>query len=204
MPAETSAGKGLHMPQTEQNPVAPGTAIPDFLLPDSEGRLVGPGQFRAAPALLVAFLSNRCPFVIGIRETFAEFARRNAPRGLQVIAINANDAGAHPEETLARIGQEVAEQGYVFPYLKDWDQSVARAFDAACTPDFYLYDRDRKLAYHGQFDGFRPKNGVVPTGADLQAAVDAVLEGRAVAAAQVPSIGCNIKWRPGADVIAAE
>lgn len=137
------------MPKTESKPVALGTPAPDFRLPDAHGRLVGPPDFAAAPALLVAFISNRCPFVIGIRAELAEFARRNAPRGLQVIAINANDPDAHPEETLARIGQEVAEQGYVFPYLKDWDQSVARAYDAACTPDFFLFGPDRKLAYHG-------------------------------------------------------
>ena len=183
------------MPKTESRPVALGTPAPDFRLPDAHGRLVGPADFSAAPGLLVAFISNRCPFVIGIRSELSEFARRNAPRGLQVIAINANDPDVHPEETLARIGQEVAEQGYDFPYLKDWDQSVARAFDAACTPDFFLFGPDRKLAYHGQFDGFRPGNNIPVTGADLQAAVDAVLEGKAVAAVQIPSIGCNIKWR---------
>ena len=193
------------MPKTESKPVALGTPAPDFRLPDAHGRLVGPADFSIAPGLLVAFISNRCPFVIGIRAELAEFARRNAPRGLQVIAINANDPDAHPEETLARIGQEVAEQGYVFPYLKDWDQSVARAYDAACTPDFFLFGPDRKLAYHGQFDGFRPGNNVPVTGADLQAAVDAVLAGKDVAGVQTPSIGCNIKWcETDAAAVAAE
>ena len=193
------------MPKTESKPVALGTPAPDFRLPDAHGRLVGPADFSIAPGLLVAFISNRCPFVIGIRAELAEFARRNAPRGLQVIAINANDPDAHPEETLARIGQEVAEQGYVFPYLKDWDQSVARAYDATCTPDFFLFGPDRKLAYHGQFDGFRPGNNVPVTGADLQAAVDAVLAGKDVAGVQTPSIGCNIKWREtDAAAVAAE
>jgi peroxiredoxin len=195
------------MPKTESRPVALGTPAPDFRLPDAHGRLIGPADFAAAPALLVAFISNRCPFVVGIRAELAAFARRNAPRGLQVIAINANDPEAHPDETLARVGQEAAEQGYVFPYLKDWDQSVARAYDAACTPDFFLFGADRRLAYHGQFDGFRPGNDVPVTGADLQAAVDAVLAGGDPAAAQTPSIGCNIKWREtgaAAAAVAAE
>jgi len=191
------------MPKTESRPVALGTPAPDFRLPDAHGRLVGPADFANAPALLVAFISNRCPFVIGIRPELAEFARHNAPRGLQIIAINANDPDAHPEETLTRIGQEVAEQGYVFPYLKDWDQSVARAYDAACTPDFFLFGPDRRLAYHGQFDGFRPGNNVPVTGSDLQAAVDAVLAGKALPETQTPSIGCNIKWRESATVPAA-
>ncbi len=186
------------LPKTESRPVALGTSAPDFRLPDASGRLFGPSDFASSPALLIAFISNRCPFVIGIRAALAEFARRNSPRGLQVIAINANDPDAHPEETLARIGEDVATYGYVFPYLKDWDQSVARAYDAACTPDFFLFDADRRLAYHGQFDGFRPGNDVPVTGQDLQAAVDAVLEGRAPRSRQVPSVGCNIKWR-GAD-----
>ncbi len=186
------------MPKTESKPVALGTSAPDFRIPDATGRLVGPSDFSTSPALLVAFISNRCPFVIGIRQELAAFARNNARKGLQVIAINSNDPDAHPEETLSRIGQEVAEQGYVFPYLKDWDQSVAHAYDAACTPDFFLFGPDRKLAYHGQFDGFRPGNNVPVTGIDLQAAVDAVLAGHAAAARQIPSIGCNIKWRDAA------
>ena len=186
------------MPRTESRPVALGTPAPDFRLPDAGGRLIGPADFAGAPALLVAFISNRCPFVIGIRPELAAFARRNAAKGLGFIAINSNDPDAHPEETLERNGQETAAQGYSFPYLKDWDQTVARAYDAACTPDFFLFGADRRLAYHGQFDGFRPGNDVRVTGADLQAAVDAVLAGQAVPAPQVPSIGCNIKWREAA------
>lgn len=183
------------MPKTESNAISLGTPAPDFRLPDAAGTVHALSDYAAAPALLVAFISNRCPFVVGIRPAFAELARRNAPRGLQVIAINSNDAAAHPEETPERMGAEVEAQGYIFPYLKDEDQSVARTYDAACTPDLYLFDGDRRLVYHGQFDGFRPGNGVIPTGEDLQAAVDALLAGEPPLASQVPSIGCNIKWR---------
>jgi peroxiredoxin len=184
-----------NMPKTESNPVELGTTAPDFRIPDAQGRIHTLSAFSGSPALLVAFISNRCPFVLGIREAFAAFAHRNATRGLQVVAINANDPEAHPEESLARIGQEVETYGYDFPYLKDFDQTVAQAYDAACTPDFFLFDADRRLVYHGQFDGFRPGNDVPVTGADLQAAVDALLSGAAPIERQIPSIGCNIKWR---------
>ncbi|EYD74250.1 Alkyl hydroperoxide reductase and/or thiol-specific antioxidant family (AhpC/TSA) protein [Rubellimicrobium mesophilum DSM 19309] len=184
------------MPRTESNPVELGFQAPDFQLPDASGRLHGPGDHAGAPALLVAFISNRCPFVVGIREAFADFARRNAPRGLRVIAINANDAEAHSEETLERLGLEATAFGYDFPYVKDETQEVARAYGAACTPDLFLFDAAQHLVYHGQFDGFRPNNGVTPTGESLQAAVDALLAGEPPIDRQVPSIGCNIKWRP--------
>lgn len=183
------------MPKTESNAIALGIVAPDFRLPDGEGRVYALSDYADKPAVLVAFISNRCPFVVGIRPVFAEFARRNAARGLQVIAINSNDAEAHPEETAARVASEAAMCGYDFPYLKDADQSVARAYDAACTPDLYLFGPDRRLVYHGQFDGFRPGNDVEPTGEDLQRAVDALFAGSAPLARQVASIGCNIKWR---------
>lgn len=185
------------MPKTESNPIALGSAAPDFILPDADGNLFTLADFRESPALLVAFISNRCPFVVLIREALAQFAREQAGRGLAVVAINSNDAAAHPEETLERVGAEVKAHGYGFPYLKDASQSVARAYGAACTPDFFLYDRERRLVYHGQFDDARPGNGKAVTGADLRAAVEAVLKGEAVSTAQVPSIGCNIKWTPG-------
>jgi len=151
----------------------------------------------------VAFISNRCPFVVGIRETFAEFARRNAPRGLRIIAVNSNDAEAHPEETLDRVGLEATSFGYEFPYVKDETQEVARAYGAACTPDLFLFDAGLNLVYHGQFDGFRPNNGVTPTGESLQRAVDALLAGEPPVEQQIPSIGCNIKWRAEAGTQAA-
>ncbi|WP_416356765.1 thioredoxin family protein [Aureimonas phyllosphaerae] len=185
------------MPKTESNTVALGTKAPDFSLPGPGVHEVALSDFADSPALLVAFISNRCPFVVLLREELAAFARDYADRGLAVIAINSNDATAHPEETLERIEAEVREQGYGFPYLKDASQEVAKAYDAACTPDFFLFDAERRLAYHGQFDDARPGNGKPVTGADLRAAVDAVLAGQAPDAAQTPSIGCNIKWTEG-------
>jgi peroxiredoxin len=185
------------MPKTESNPIELGTKAADFLLPDAHGVLHRLADFDAKPALLVAFISNRCPFVVLIREQLAAFARDYAAKGLQVVAINANDHEAHPEETLVRIGEEAEKFGYSFPYLKDASQQTAKAYGAACTPDFFLFGGDRRLAYHGQFDDARPGNGKPVTGADLRAAVDTVLEGGKPTAAQVPSIGCNIKWSVG-------
>ncbi|WP_061933251.1 thioredoxin family protein [Aureimonas sp. AU22] len=185
------------MPKTESNAVALGTKAPDFSLPGPGGREVALADYADRPALLVAFISNRCPFVVLLREQFSAFAHEYAAKGLAVIAINANDATAHPEETLERIEAEVREQGYGFPYLKDASQEVAKAYDAACTPDFFLFDAERRLRYHGQFDDARPGNGRAVTGADLRAAVDAVLAGEAPSERQTPSIGCNIKWAEG-------
>ena len=185
------------MPLTEANPVRLGAPAPDFALPDTNGRVHRLSDFDAAPALLVAFISNTCPFVVHISEEFARFARDFADRGVAVVAINANDDATRPDENLAALGIETARAGYGFPYLKDAGQEVARAYGAACTPDLFLYDRDRRLAYHGQFDDSRPKNGKPVTGVDLRAAVVALLAGGRPAETQVRSIGCNIKWRPG-------
>lgn len=185
------------MPKTESNPITLGTTAPDFILPDADGRLFTLADFHEQPALLVAFISNRCPFVVHIREAFAKFAADFAGKGLAVVAINSNDATAHPEEALQRLGEEAQAYGYNFPYLKDAAQTVAKAYGAACTPDFFLYDRERKLAYHGQFDDARPGNGKPVTGVDLRAAIEALLKGDAVAETQAPSIGCNIKWTAG-------
>lgn len=185
------------MPKTLSNPIALGTFAPDFTLSDDAGRAFSPADFAGRPALLIAFISNSCPFVVLIREAFAEMARTYAGRGLAVIAINSNDAGANPQESSARTAEEARTYGYEFPYLKDDSQTVAKAYGAACTPDFFLYDRQRRLAYHGQFDDARPGNGKQATGAALRAAVEAVLQGQAIEGAQVPSIGCNIKWAEG-------
>jgi peroxiredoxin len=174
-----------------------GTPAPDFQLPDPAGRRVARDDFAAVPALLVAFLCNHCPYVKHLRAGFAAFAKEYGARGLAIVAINSNDYAEYPEDAPARMAEEAKRAGYAFPYLVDEEQSVAKAYRAACTPDFFLFDAQRRLAYRGQFDDSRPGNRIPVTGHDLRAAVDAVLAGRAAPAEQKPSIGCNIKWRPG-------
>ena len=185
------------MARTPSTMLELGTPAPDFALPDYDGRDHALGDFAAAPALLVVFICSHCPFVRHLRAGFAAFAREYQPRGLGVVAINSNDIAAYPQDGPDAMRAEAAELGYVFPYLLDATQAVAKAYHAACTPDFFLFDRERRLAYRGQFDDSRPGNGRPVTGADLRAAADAVLAGRAPAAEQFPSLGCNIKWRPG-------
>ena len=174
-----------------------GAPLPPFSLPDTSGAVVSPEDFSQDPALLVVFLCNHCPFVKHIRDGLAEFAREHMPRGMAMVAINANDAEAYPEDSPERMAEEAEDAGYVFPYLFDQTQEVAKAFGAACTPDFFLYDRERRLVYRGQFDESRPGNGAPVTGASLTQAVEAVLAEEPVAVEQVPSLGCNIKWRAG-------
>ena len=153
------------------------------------------GNNLTGTLLLVAFICNHCPFVKHIAPALSDFARDYQPTELQILAINSNDFANYPEDSPPKMQEEIAARGYVFPYLVDEDQSVARAFDAACTPDFFLYDREHKLAYRGQFDDSRPGNSEPVNGSDLRAAVDAVLAGRQPDQNQVPSVGCNIKWR---------
>ncbi len=176
-----------------------GTVAPAFSLPDTTGRRVGLEEFAGAPALVIVFLCNHCPYVQHVRSELARFARDAQRRGVAVIGINSNDVTRHPEDSPARMAVEVVEAGYTFPYLFDGTQEVARAYQAACTPDFFLFDRTRKLVYRGQFDDSRPGNGRPVTGADLRRALDAVLGGRPVDLAQTPSMGCNIKWKPGSE-----
>lgn len=174
-----------------------GTRAPAFRLPDPHGRTIALEDFEKAPALVVAFLCNHCPFVKHIRAGLAQFARQYTERGLALVAINANDVTTHPDDAPERMAEEIERAGYVFPYLFDESQGVAKAYRAACTPEFYLFDAERRLVYRGQFDDSRPGNGRSVTGADLRAAVDAVLAGKPVASDQRPSTGCNIKWKPG-------
>jgi thiol-disulfide isomerase/thioredoxin len=178
--------------------LALGTSAPPFALPDCDGATYSLGDFAAEPALLVVFTCNHCPFARHIRPEFARFAREYAPRGLAIVAINANDLAAYPQDGPDAMREEAREFGYGFPYLIDATQSVAKAYRAACTPDFFLFDAGRKLVYRGQFDDSRPGSDRPVTGADLRAAVDAVLAKRPVSADQRPSLGCNIKWKPGA------
>lgn len=175
-----------------------GTPAPGFRLPEpATGRTVALTDLAGAPALLVAFLSNHCPFVKHIAPALADFGREYQARGLAMVAINANDVANHPDDSPEKMAEEVAARGYTFPYLFDETQEVAKAFQAACTPDFFLFDGDRKLVYRGQFDASRPGNDEPVTGRDLRRACDAVLAGELVSADQTPSIGCNIKWKPG-------
>jgi peroxiredoxin len=170
-----------------------GSQAPDFSLPDTNGNLVSLADFDSAPALLVAFICNHCPFVKHIQVAFSQLARDYQANGVAVVAINSNDAVHYPEDSPERM--KLA--GYPFPYLYDETQEVAKAYRAACTPDFFLFDRHRRLVYRGQMDASRPSNGIPNDGADLRAALDAVLVEEMPSPQQVPSVGCNIKWRPG-------
>ena len=185
------------MARTPSTMLALGTAAPAFRLPDYDGHMHSLEDFAARPALLVAFICSHCPFVRHLRREFAAFAREYAPRGLAVVAINSNDIVAYPQDGPDAMRAEAAELGYGFPYLLDESQAVAKAYQAACTPDFFLFDASRRLVYRGQFDDSRPGTERPVTGADLRAAVDALLAGHPPVAEQRPSLGCNIKWRRG-------
>jgi peroxiredoxin len=185
------------MVATNSTMLALGTPAPDFQLPDPSGRSFSLADFAGANALVVAFICNHCPFVKHIRDEFAAFAREYSAKGVSIVAINANDASTHPADSPEKMREEIENVGYAFPYLFDESQETAKAYFAACTPEFYLFDGDRKLVYRGQFDGARPSNDEPVTGKDLRAALDALLDGREVDAEQVPSVGCNIKWKAG-------
>ena len=174
-----------------------GTAAPDFCLPDTEGAKVALSDFDGNRVLLVMLICNHCPYVKHVRHELARLGRDYASRGVGMVAINANDAAAYPEDSPEKMRAEKASAGYPFPYLYDETQEVAKAYGAACTPDFFVFDGDRRLAYRGQLDDARPGNGEPVTGHDLRAALDALLAGQPVAETQRPSMGCNIKWKPG-------
>jgi peroxiredoxin len=174
-----------------------GTPLPSFSLPDTvSGRTVASAEL-AGKVSVVLFVCNHCPYVKRIREGLAAFGRDAAARGVTVVAISPNDPGTYPEDAPDKMKLEAAAAGYVFPYLFDESQAVAKAFRAVCTPETYLFDASGKLAYRGRFDDATPKNDVKVSGRDLRAALDAVLGGRAPGSDQKPSIGCSIKWRPG-------
>ncbi len=172
-----------------------GTIAPEFSLPDADGEMHALGS--RADAYLVMFICNHCPFVKHVREELARLGHDYLPRNVSIVAINSNDTTTHPADAPDKMKEEIANWGYEFPYVIDDDQSVAKAYRAACTPDFYLFDAGKSLVYRGQLDASRPSNDIPVTGNDLRAALDAVLSGNPVAADQVPSIGCNIKWRAG-------
>ncbi|MFM8251116.1 MAG: thioredoxin family protein [Planctomycetota bacterium] len=173
-----------------------GTRAPDFSLINVDGRTLQRSDFESAPALLVAFWCNHCPFVKHIVGAFVELAREFQARGVAIVAINSNDASKYPDDSPERMVHEAEERGFTFPYLFDEEQEAAKAYRAACTPDFFLFDQQHQLVYRGQFDASRPGNGQPVTGQDLRAALNAVLAGQPIPEPQRPSIGCNIKWKP--------
>lgn len=185
------------MAQTPSTMLPLGTAAPDFSLPDTSGKTVSLKDFKGKKALLVMFICNHCPFVKLVRNELAILAREYQAKGAGVVGIMSNDAEKYPEDSPEKMAEEARRAGYTFPYLYDADQQTAKAYRAACTPDFFLFDAARKLVYRGQLDDARPGNGKPVTGADLRAALDAILAGQEAPANQRPSIGCNIKWRPG-------
>lgn len=175
-----------------------GTSAPSFSLPNVDGSDVSLSDFSGKP-LLVIFMCNHCPFVVHLREALAAFGDEYTAKGLAVVGISSNDVEKYPQDGPEEMKTEAASAGYNFPYLFDADQAAAMAYKAACTPDFFLFDADHTLVYRGQFDASRPGNDVAITGEDLKAACNAVLAGHDVPADQKPSIGCNIKWKPGAE-----
>lgn len=186
------------MAQTASTMLPLGTPASAFNLTEpATGCTVTLADFQNAPALLVIFMCNHCPFVKHIREGLVRFAREYQARGLAIVAISANDVANHPNDSPAKMAEDARAFGYPFPYLYDETQAVAQAYRAACTPDFFLFDAGRTLVYRGQFDGSRPGNNVPVTGADLRAAADAVLASQPAPSDQKPSIGCNIKWKAG-------
>lgn len=182
---------------TQSTMLTLGTEAPDFELADFDGKTWSLGDFADRPALVVAFICNHCPYVAHIRDSLAEVAEDLRDKGAGVVAIASNDTDAYPQDGPEEMKAEAEEAGYTFPYLFDEDQEVAKAYRAACTPDFFVFDGDRRLAYRGQFDESRPGSETPVTGDDLRRAVDAVLDGDEPSETQHPSMGCNIKWSPG-------
>ena len=185
------------MARTPSTMLPLGTQAPGFSLVNVDGRTVSLADFKGAPALLVVFMCNHCPFVKHLAAPLAQFAHEYMRKKVAVVGISSNDVANYPADSPEQMVHEAEDQGYTFPYLYDETQEVAKAYRAACTPDFFLFDRDQKLVYRGQYDSSRPDNGVPITGADLRAAIDAVLAGKKPSDKQLPSIGCNIKWKPG-------
>ena len=174
-----------------------GAEAPNFALPDPSGRIITLSDFDNAEALLVIFMCNHCPYVKHVAGTLAKLAQEVMARGVAVVGINSNDFAKYPDDSPDKMAEEIQQRGYNFPYLVDESQEVAKAYRAACTPDFYVFDKQRRLFYRGQMDGSRPGNNIPVTGQDLRDALDAVLAGRPAPKEQHPSLGCNIKWKAG-------
>lgn len=184
------------MVATASQMLALGTSALNFSLPDTKGNMVSLGDFNETPALLVVFMCNHCPFVKHILSRLIELVKDYQAKGIAVIGINSNDVAAFPEDGPKMMAKLVKKEGFTFPYLFDENQEVAKAYRASCTPDFFLFDKERKLVYRGQMDDSRPDSDIPVTGLDLIKAMDAVLAGRDVGSEQKPSMGCNIKWKP--------
>ncbi len=176
-----------------------GTAAPDFSLSNIDGRSVSLADVAGEKGTVVMFICNHCPFVKHVADELAVLGRDYLPQGIGFVAISSNDVASHPADSPEQMVHEAEERGYPFPYLYDETQEVAKAYHAACTPDFYLFDAGRALVYRGQLDPSRPGSDVPVTGQDLRAAIDALLAGRQPIDEQIPSLGCNIKWKPGSE-----
>jgi len=174
-----------------------GTEAPPFSLPDPEGNTVSLSDYESSKAYLIMFICNHCPYVKHVRQELARLGKEYQDKGVAVIAVNSNDVANYPDDSPEKMAEEVKTQGYTFPYLYDATQEVAKAYGAACTPDFFLFDANKKLVYRGQLDDSRPGNDKPVTGADLRGALEAVLTGKPAPEEQKPSMGCNIKWKPG-------
>ena len=184
------------MARTESTMLPLGTAAPEFALPDvTSGSISKLDDFKDCEALLVMFICQHCPFVQHVQKQLAELGRDYEKKPLGIVAISSNDADTFPEDGPEGLREQAKEFGFIFPYLFDESQAVARSYSAACTPDFFLFDRGRKLVYRGQLDESRPGNEMPVTGKDLRAAIDATLAGKPATTNQKPSIGCNIKWK---------
>jgi thiol-disulfide isomerase/thioredoxin len=185
------------MSYTESNMLPLGSEAPPFYLPDTvTGKMVKLEDVASDKATVVMFLCNHCPYVLHVNEEIVRVVREYEPKGISFVAISSNDVENYPEDGPERMKVHATRVGYTFPYLYDESQNVARAFDAACTPDFYVFDKNLKLVYRGRLDDSKPKNKLPLTGKDLRDALDAILDGKPVAEKQYPSGGCNIKWKP--------
>ncbi len=174
-----------------------GTSAPEFCLPNIDGKLVSLSDFDGSKALVVIFMCNHCPFVKHVASELVRLHNDYSSKGVAIVGISSNDIAVHPDDSPEMMKQEAKAQGYMFPYLYDATQEVAQRYRAACTPDFFVFDVDRKLAYRGQLDDSRPNSGKPVTGADLRKAIDCLLSGAEAPQVQRPSLGCNIKWKAG-------
>ncbi len=187
------------MVRTNSTMLPLGTKAPEFSLTNVDGRSISLADFQDAPALLVIFMCNHCPYVIHVAPELARIAVEYQAKGVGVVGINSNDVSKHPQDSPEQMVHEMELREYTFPYLYDESQEVAKAYHAACTPDFFVFDAKQELVYRGQMDDSRPDTDIPITGKDLRAALDGVLAGQPVGSVQKPSLGCNIKWREGAE-----